>query len=98
MHHNYFVYIVTNKNKTTLYTGVTNDLKKRVYEHYTGLFPGFTKKYNCNFLVYYEKFQFIDHAIEREKQIKSWRREKKNILISEFNNEWKFLNDEINSW
>ncbi len=98
MQHNYFVYIVTNYNKKVIYTGVTNDLIRRVYEHSNKLFPGFTKKYNCKFLVYYERFQFIDHAISREKQIKSWRREKKDKLISGFNPGWNFLNDEISNW
>jgi putative endonuclease len=93
--HNYFVYIVTNKNKTVLYIGVTNDLQRRIYEHANGLLPGFTKKYNCHFLVYYEHFQNIDDAISREKELKKWRREKKEKLIIEFNPEWKFLNTKI---
>ncbi|WP_303925617.1 GIY-YIG nuclease family protein [Draconibacterium sediminis] len=93
--HNYFVYIVTNKNKSVLYTGVTNDLERRVYEHENGLIPGFTKKYNCHFLIYYEHFQNIDDAIGREKEIKKWRREKKENLISEMNPNWKFLNSQI---
>lgn len=93
--HNYFVYIVTNKNKTVLYIGVTNDLQRRVYEHENGLMPGFTKKYNCHFLVYYEHFQNIDDAIEREKELKKWRREKKENLIIRNNPDWKFLNSQI---
>ena len=93
--HNYFVYIVTNINKTVLYIGVTNDLQRRVYEHENGIMPGFTKKYNCHFLIYYEHFQNIDDAISREKEIKKWRREKKEILINEFNPDWKSLNNEI---
>lgn len=93
--HNYFVYIVTNKNKTVLYIGVTNDLQRRIYEHEHGLFAGFTKKYNCHFLVWYEHFQNINDAIEREKKIKKWRREKKEKLITEFNTNWKFLNNEV---
>ncbi|KAF0239152.1 MAG: putative endonuclease containing a URI [Prolixibacteraceae bacterium] len=90
--HNYFVYILTNKNKTVLYIGVTNDLQRRTYEHENGLLPGFTKKYNCHFLIYYEHFQNIDDAIAREKELKKWRREKKENLINEFNADWKFLN------
>jgi len=82
--HNYFVYITTNKNKKVLYTGVTNDSKK----HFAG-------KYNCFYLVYFEIFQFIEHAILREKEIKGWLRSKKDNLINNFNSEWKFLNDEI---
>ena len=94
-HHNYYVYIITNKNKTVLYTGVTNDLKRRLYEHENGILPSFTKKYNCHYIVYYEHFTFILHAIDREKEIKKWRREKKDKLITKFNPEWKFLNEEI---
>jgi len=93
--HNYFVYIVTNKNKTVLYIGVTNDLQRRTYEHENGLLPGFTKKYNCHYLIYFEHFQKIDDAIAREKEIKKWRREKKENLINEFNTDWKFLNSEV---
>lgn len=93
--HNYFVYIVTNKNKTVLYIGVTNDLERRTYEHEKGLLPGFSQKYNCNYVVYYEYFQSIEDAIEREKQIKKWRREKKKNLIRTFNPEWLFLNEKI---
>ena len=93
--HNYFVYIVTNRNKTVLYIGVTNDLQRRVYEHENSLILGFSKKYNCNYIIYYEHFQSIDDAIEREKQIKKWRREKKENLITEFNPECKFLNETI---
>jgi len=80
--HNYFTYIVTNKNKTVLYIGITNDLPRRIYEHENGIIPGFTKKYNCHFLVYYEHSQNINDAIEREKEIKKWRRVKKESLIN----------------
>jgi len=93
--HNYFIYIVTNKNKTVLYIGVTNDLQRRIYEHEHRLIPVFTQKYNCHYLVYYEHFQNIDDAIAREKQIKKWRREKKDNLIGVINPEWKFLNEQI---
>jgi len=93
--HNYFVYFVTNKNKTVLYIGVTNDLQRRVYEHEHGLIAGFTQKYNCHFLIYYEHFQDINDAISREKELKKWRRDKKENLINEFNMDWKFLNSEI---
>jgi putative endonuclease len=86
---------MTNKNKTVLYLGVTNDLERRIYEHETGQFRGFTKKYNCHYLVYYEHFTNIEYAIEREKEIKKWRREKKDRLISSFNPAWRFLNKEI---
>lgn len=93
--HNYFVYIMTNKNKNVLYIGVTNNLEKRVYEHKTAKFKGFSEKYNCHYLVYYEYFTKIEYAIDREKEIKKWRREKKDNLISSFNPEWKFLNNDI---
>nr|WP_321357953.1 GIY-YIG nuclease family protein [uncultured Draconibacterium sp.] len=76
--HNYFVYIVTNKNKTVLYIGVTGDLQNRIFEHENGSIPGFTKKYNCHYLIYYEHFQNINEAIDREKELKKWRRAKKN--------------------
>ena len=94
--HNYFVYIVTNKNKTVLYIGVTGDLQNRIFEHENGSIPGFTKKYNCHYLIYYEHFQNINEAIDREKELKKWRRAKKEQLISTFNNDWKFLNRQIN--
>jgi len=93
--HNYFVYIITNQNKTVLYTGVTNDLQRRIYEHQHGHFPGFTKKYNCHYLLYFEYFENITEAIDREKQIKKYRREKKELLINSLNPEWRFLNEEI---
>lgn len=93
--HNYFIYMMTNKNKTVLYIGVTSDLQKRVYEHENGLAEGFTKKYNCHYLVYYEHFQHIEDAISREKELKKWRRQKKENLINVFNQEWRFLNTEI---
>jgi putative endonuclease len=96
--HNYFVYILTNWNKTVLYTGVTNDLARRISEHEHDAKTDkkhFTGKYNAYFLVYWERHQYILHAIEREKQIKGWIRKKKEALITEFNPEWQFLNDEI---
>jgi putative endonuclease len=94
-YHNYCVYIITNKHKNVLYTGVTNDLQRRIYEHENELIAGFTKKYNCHYLLYYEHFENIEQAIDREKQIKKYRREKKENLINSINPEWKFLNDEI---
>ena len=86
---------MTNKHKNVLYIGVTNDLERRVEEHETGKYKGFTKKYNCHYLVYYEHFTQIEHAIDREKELKKWRREKKDKLITSFNPEWEFLNDKI---
>ena len=76
-----------------LYTGVTNDLKRRVYEHKQKLVDGFTKKYNVVKLVYYEVFKTIESAIKREKQIKRWRREWKTKLIEKVNPEWEDLGD-----
>ena len=82
---------MTNFKNTVLYTGVTNDLQRRVSEHKSGSIPGFTQKYNCKKLVYYESFSDIEQAIRREKLIKEYRREKKMQLIEELNPEWKDL-------
>ena len=89
----YYVYIMTN-NSRTLYTGVTNNLQRRVYEHKNKLVKGFTEKYNIKKLVYYEETNDINSAIAREKQIKGWLREKKIKLIEESNSEWKDLSEE----
>jgi putative endonuclease len=89
----YYIYFLSNWNKKVLYVGVTNNLPRRLREHTTGTIPGFTQKYNCNVLVYYEEHEYINNAIRREKEIKAWRREKKNQLIEKFNPEWKSLND-----
>ncbi len=98
--HNYFVYILTNKNKTVLYTGVTNDLKVRLYQHKNNQDTfAFTYKYRCFYLLYYERFENINQAIEREKEIKGWKRSKKDDLITNFNSKWKFLNHIVeNEW
>ena len=82
---------MSNTNNTTLYIGVTNDIERRVKEHKSGTLPGFTQKYNCVKLVYYEKYSDIEQAIEREKKLKKWRREKKEWLISTMNPELKDL-------
>ena len=87
----YYVYILTNANNKVLYTGVTNDLERRCYEHKQKIVKGFTQKYNVYKLVYFEKFDFIDLAIYREKQIKGYSRAKKVALINKFNKEWKEL-------
>ena len=76
---------MSKKNDTTLYTGMTDNLERRVLEHKSGLIPGFTKRYNCNKLVYYEVFSDVNQAIEREKQIKGWKRERKEELINKDN-------------
>jgi putative endonuclease len=89
----YYVYIMTNKSRT-LYTGVTNDLMRRVFEHKSKLVPGFTSKYNIQYLVYYESTSSIHVALEREKQIKGWLRTKKIALIHSMNPDWKDLSEE----
>jgi len=89
----YYVYIMTNKSGT-LYTGVTNDLLRRVYEHKHKLIPGFTSKYNITRLVYYEATSDIRAAIAREKQIKGWLRSRKIALIESVNPMWKDLSAE----
>lgn len=91
----YYVYILTNKLNTVLYAGVSNDLKKRVYEHKHKFIDGFTKKYNVNKLVYYEVFEDIVQAISREKQIKGWLRRKKIELINSMNPDWKDLYEDL---
>jgi putative endonuclease len=91
----YFIYIMTNKLDSVLYTGVTSNLEKRVYEHQLKLIEGFTKKYNVDKLVYYEVFDSINDAIEREKQIKSGSRQKKMDLISNTNPSWKDLSNKL---
>jgi putative endonuclease len=95
--YNFYVYILTNPAKTVLYTGVTNDLSRRVAEHKEnkGNPKTFAGKYYCYNLVYFEHFSHIQYAIEREKEIKKWRREKKDALITQFNSTWKFLNNDI---
>ena len=87
----YFVYMMTNRWKNVLYTGVTNDLERRIWEHKNGEVRGFTKKYNCDRLVYFEEFGEIDQAIAREKQIKGWSRAKKDALIDTQNRDRKDL-------
>ena len=91
----YFVYILTNERHTVLYTGVTRDVKIRVYQHREKLLPGFTARYNVHKLVYYEVFDDPYSAIAREKQIKAGSCKKKIELINGFNPEWRDLYDEI---
>jgi len=90
-----YVYLMTNKNNTVLYTGVTSNLKKRVYEHREATTGGFTKKYNINKLVYYEVADNIESAITREKQIKAGARKKKIDLIKSMNPAFKDLYFEL---
>ncbi|MDO8611291.1 MAG: GIY-YIG nuclease family protein [Dehalococcoidia bacterium] len=88
----YYVYIMTNRSGT-LYTGVTSDLERRLYEHKNKLVEGFTKRYNIDMLVYYEVTDDINGALNREKQIKAWRRSKRVALIESTNPQWRGLSD-----
>jgi putative endonuclease len=92
----YYVYILTNWNNKVLYTGVTNNLERRVYEHKNKADNGFTAKYNVNKLVYFDSTNDVRNAIEREKQIKGWSREKKNNLVESINPEWRDLSENWN--
>ncbi|MCL4476286.1 MAG: GIY-YIG nuclease family protein [Nitrospirae bacterium] len=92
---NFFVYILCNKRNGTLYTGVTSDLIKRVYEHKNDLVYGFTKKYSVHCLVWYEMHETTETAINREKQIKKWNRKWKLALIEKNNPEWNDLYDQL---
>ena len=95
----YTVYILTNFNKTVLYIGVTNCLEQRLVEHYLEkdnlLSNAFTARYNVIYLVYYEDYDYVNDAIAREKEIKKWRREKKDKLIDTINPQREFLNTEL---
>ena len=91
----YYVYIMTNKTNKVLYTGVTNDPKRRVYEHRMKRAEGFTKRYNIDKLVYYEACQDVEGAILKEKQIKGGSRQKKIELVSGMNEEWRDLYEEL---
>ena len=93
MTNTYYIYMMTNYTNKVLYIGVTNDLERRVREHKSGLIPGFTQKYNCKKLVYYESFSDIEQAIRREKLLKEYRREKKNQLVESINPDWKDLSE-----
>ncbi len=95
MDQQFYVYIMTNKNNRVLYTGITNDLQRRVYEHKEKLVNGFTKKYNVSKLIYYEIFEDPENAILREKKIKAGSRQKKIDLINDMNTEWKDLYGEL---
>lgn len=93
--HQYWVYILSNNSRTVLYIGVTNDLYRRYIEHKEGLVEGFTKKYKCHSLLYCEKYAQIEEAIAREKQLKGWRRLRKEQLIKSVN---PFLVDWAKEW
>jgi len=91
-----YLYILTNKNHTVLYTGVTSNLGNRLFEHRTSFYKdSFTSRYNVTKLVYYEEFTSIEDAIFREKQIKAGSRQRKLDLINRFNSEWKDLSNSI---
>ena len=83
--------MITNRSRVVLYTGVTNDLARRVWEHQNGTIKGFTKKYRLTILVYHETYHDIGQAIDREKEIKGWRRSKKNALVEGLNPKWDDL-------
>jgi putative endonuclease len=87
----YYVYILTNWNDNVMYIGITNNLERRAWEHKLKVISGFTQKYNVMKLVYFEEYADPESAILREKQLKRWRREKKNWLVNQINPEWKDL-------
>ena len=93
----YFVYIVTNRPRGVLYTGVTNDILRRAWEHRNSAVPGFSRKYNTRMLVWYEPYGDIELAIQREKRIKRWRRAWKLNLIEQMNPGWLDLWYELNT-
>ncbi|MBQ9535735.1 MAG: GIY-YIG nuclease family protein [Clostridia bacterium] len=97
MDNNYYVYILTNDNNKVMYIGVTNDLRRRLYEHRTHIVGGFTKKYKTHKLVYFEHTTDINAAIKREKQLKGWKRDKKNALVEAINPEWNDLSGILSS-
>ena len=91
----YYVYLLTNWNNKVMYVGVTNDLERRIYEHKEKVVKGFTQKYNVNKLVYYEQTSDIVEALNREKEIKKWRRDKKNRLVVNTNPLWQDLSKDF---
>lgn len=92
----YIVYILTNINKTVLYVGFTDDIIKRTQEHMEKKYDGFTKLYNVNRLVYFEKHNTVEEAMLREKHLKKWNREGKDNLINKLNPDWKDLSEDFN--
>ncbi|MBQ7659933.1 MAG: GIY-YIG nuclease family protein [Alphaproteobacteria bacterium] len=92
---NSYVYILASQKNGTLYIGATSDLIKRIWQHKTGFYSGFTKKYNVKLLVYYEIFSDIKEAIHREKVLKGWKRNKKIALIEQTNQEWEDLYEKL---
>ncbi|MEO5911204.1 MAG: GIY-YIG nuclease family protein [Pelobium sp.] len=93
------IYILTNRNKTTLYIGVTSNLMGRLYEHQNNVYPkSFTARYSLYYLIYYENFFSINEAILREKELKGWSRKKKETLIYSLNPTWEDLSEEVRNW
>ena len=92
---NFYVYILSNLRHTVFYTGFTDDLERRVYEHKHQLLPGFTKKYHCHKLLYYEEFPDAESALHKEKQIKKYKRAWKENLIQNINPEWRDLYEDF---
>ncbi len=95
MTHQYFVYILTNDRRTTLYIGITNDLVRRIHQHRQKAIPGFSSRYNLDHLVFYEETSDVTAAITREKQIKAGSRQKKIDLITSVNPDWRDLYNDI---
>lgn len=91
----YYVYMMTNRSRVVLYTGVRNDRERRVWEHQKGTCKGFTTKYRVSFLVYHETYHDIDQAITREKEMKGWRRRKKNARVETLNPRWNRFRSEV---
>ncbi|MDP8212942.1 MAG: GIY-YIG nuclease family protein [Candidatus Zapsychrus exili] len=91
----YYVYMLANKHNNVLYTGVTNNLERRVYEHKNKLVDGFSKKYNCDKLVWFEHTECIEGAILKEKQMKKWKREIKDREINKINSQWRDLSEDF---
>lgn len=92
--HQYYVYIITNKKDGVLYIGVTNNLERRMFEHKNKLVKGFSSKYNLRKLVYFERYQYVNDAIKREKNMKKWKRDWKINRIIEDNPQWKDLSED----
>ena len=93
--HRYFVYLLTNWDNKVMYVGMTNNLERRVFEHKARLVEGFTAKYHIHKLVYFEETSDVHVAITREKEIKKWRREKKNALVVGANPQWRDLSEDF---
>ncbi len=92
--HDYWVYILTNKHRNTLYIGITNNIQRRLYQHQSGEVEGFTKRYHLNRLVWLEHFRNVNDAIACEKKLKGWRRSRKIALVEQTNPRWLDLSDD----